>query len=195
MPADSSRGLSPAPCLRAAQKDRSQLFPAHCDGVSRQWRSERSLGVCWQREESAAGAQEAKVLKCSSGETPTGGSCCYFPDNCPRCAAGWIQWPARCHLACAETVTHGKGPAEEGRAGREEKEGPAATTSLCVLSFHAGIKVHVVTHTDGSWGLGGSCSSVKSVGCSVERPYTPFFLVFLSPVKGGREHFGLPRTV
>lgn len=126
------------------------------------------------------------------------GSCCYFPDNCPQCAAGRLQWPARCHLACAETVTHGKGPAEEGRAGREEREGPAATTSVCVLSFLAGIKAHMVTHTDGSWGLGGSCFSVKSVGCSVERPllpYTPIFLVFLSPAKGSREHFGLPRTV
>lgn len=114
------------------------------------------------------------------------GSCCYFPDSCPHCAAGQLQWPARCHLGCAETVTHGRGPAEEGRAGIEEREGPAATTSLCTLSFLAGIKLHMVTCTDGSSGLGGSCSSVKSVGCSIVMPllpYTPIFLVFLSPAK------------
>lgn len=59
------------------------------------------------------------------------GSCCYFPDNCPHSAADQLQWPARCHLACAETVTNGKGPAEEGKEGRrEEREGPAAF-SLC----------------------------------------------------------------
>lgn len=126
------------------------------------------------------------------------GSCCYFPDSCPHRAAGQLQWPARCHLACAETVTHGRGPAEQGRAGREEGEGPAATTSLRMLSFHAGIKLHMVTCTDGSSGLGGSCSSVKSVGCSVVMPllpYTPIFLVFLSPAKGRGEHCEVPHTV
>lgn len=111
VPADSSQGLSPAPCLSAAQKYWSELFSTHSGGVSQQWRSELSLGICWQQEDSAAGAQEARVLKCTSGETPPGGSCCYFPDNCPHCEAGQLQWPARCHLACAETVTHREEPA------------------------------------------------------------------------------------
>jgi len=73
VPADSNQGLSPAPCLSAAQKEWSQLFPARCGGVSQQWRSELLLGVRWQQEDSAAAAQEAKVLNCSSGETPAGG--------------------------------------------------------------------------------------------------------------------------
>lgn len=68
------------------------------------------------------------------------GSPCCSPDNCPHCAAGQLWWPAGCHLACAETVTCGQGPAEEEKEGRDEKEGPAATAALHVLSFHAGIK-------------------------------------------------------
>lgn len=87
-------------------------------------------------------------------------SCCYFPDNCPHCAAGQLQWPAKCHLACAETVTHGKGPSEEGRGGWEEGEGPAATICLCVLSSYAGIELHIVIHGDSSGDLRGSHLSV-----------------------------------
>lgn len=72
VPAGSSQGSSPAPCLSTAQKDRSQLFPAPC-GVSQQERSELLLSISWQQEDSAPADQEARVLKCSSGETPTGG--------------------------------------------------------------------------------------------------------------------------
>lgn len=72
VPANSSQGLSRAPCSCDEQKDWSQLFLAHGDDVSQQGRSELSLGFCWQQECSAAGAQEARVLKCSSRETSTG---------------------------------------------------------------------------------------------------------------------------
>lgn len=73
VPAGSSQGSSPAPCLSAAQKDQSQPFSAPCSAVSQQGRSELSLGICWQQEDSAAADQEARVLKCSSGEIPAGG--------------------------------------------------------------------------------------------------------------------------
>lgn len=46
----------------------------------------------------------------------------------------------------------------------EEREGPAATISLRAFSFHAEIKVPMLTHADGSWSVVGSCSSVMSGG-------------------------------
>lgn len=83
VPADSSQGLSPAPCLSTARKDQSQLFPTHCSGVSQQWRSELLLGFCRWQENSAAGAQDSRVLKYSSGETPTGDLAATFLTTVP----------------------------------------------------------------------------------------------------------------
>lgn len=167
MPADNRQGLSPAPCLSAAQEDRSQLLPARRGGDSQQWRSELSMGVGSRRTL----LRESK--KCSSGKTPAwGGSCCYFPDNCTHCAASVASKVSPC--LCTDSSSWERGLLMRGEEVVGEKEGSAATTSLHMISFHAGIKVHMVTHAHSSWGLTGSCSSIKWVGCSVARPFLPY---------------------
>lgn len=74
VPADSSRGLlSPAPCLSDAQKDRCQLFPARRDALRGACFSAVEAGALAGSLLAAGGSREARVLKCSSGKTPTGG--------------------------------------------------------------------------------------------------------------------------
>lgn len=95
VPADSSQGLSPAPCLSVAQKDRCQLFPACCEALQGACFSAAEAGALAGSLLAAGGSREARVLKCSSGETNRR-PCCCFLDNCPHCAAGRLQGPARC---------------------------------------------------------------------------------------------------
>lgn len=166
VPADSSQGLCLAPCCCAEQKDWSQLLLAHGDGVSQQGRSEVSLGLCWQQEDSAAGAQEGKVLKCSSGETPTG--LLVLPCHDVQLVGFSGQQGFTLTVQRLRGWSQLRRAEEVGRGGNVPQPPLVFMCSVFPLESHC-----TWFHADGSWSLGGSYSSVKSVSCSVVRPLLP----------------------
>lgn len=99
------------------------------------------------------------------------GSCCYFPDTCHNVQLIGFSGQQGVTLTVQRLTGWGllRRGEEVGRGGNVPQPPLVFTCSVFMLGSHC-----TWFHADGSWSLGGSYSSVKSVSWSAVRPRLPY---------------------